>query len=42
LKPREALVLGVMMVALLWLGLYPQPVIDTFKPATNGVQIVLR
>ena len=29
------------MVALLWLGLYPQPVIDTFKPATNQVQYVL-
>jgi NADH-quinone oxidoreductase subunit M len=42
LKPREALALGVMMIALLWLGLYPQPVIDTFKPATNQVQYVRR
>ena len=29
LRPREALVMSVMMLALLWLGLYPQPVIDT-------------
>jgi NADH-quinone oxidoreductase subunit M len=42
LQPREALVLGVMMTALLWLGLYPQPVIDTFKPATTQVQYVRR
>jgi NADH-quinone oxidoreductase subunit M len=29
LRPREAFVMAVMMLALLWLGLYPQPVIDT-------------
>jgi NADH-quinone oxidoreductase subunit M len=33
LSPREGFVMAVMMVALLWLGLYPQPVIDTFNPA---------
>jgi NADH:ubiquinone oxidoreductase subunit 4 (subunit M) len=25
--------MAVMMIALLWLGLYPQPVINTFNPA---------
>jgi NADH-quinone oxidoreductase subunit M len=33
LSPREGLVMMVMMIALLWLGLYPQPVINTFNPA---------
>ena len=33
LAPREGLVLALMIVALLWLGLYPQPVLDTFQPA---------
>jgi NADH-quinone oxidoreductase subunit M len=33
LSPREGFVMAVMMVALLWLGLYPQPVIDRFNPA---------
>jgi NADH-quinone oxidoreductase subunit M len=33
LSPREGLVMTVMMIALLWLGLYPQPVINTFNPA---------
>ncbi|MGE5648448.1 MAG: complex I subunit 4 family protein [Acidobacteriota bacterium] len=28
LVPREALILGIMMVALVWLGLYPKPVLD--------------
>ena len=31
--PREGLVIALMIVALLWLGLYPQPVLDTFQPA---------
>jgi len=35
LVPHEGLVLGVMAVTLLWLGLYPQPVIRTFQPALN-------
>ena len=33
LVPREALVMGVMIAALLWLGLYPRPVLNTFQPA---------
>jgi NADH-quinone oxidoreductase subunit M len=38
LRPREAVALGVMMLALLWLGLYPQPVIDTFTTVTPYAQ----
>ena len=33
LVPREGIVIGVMIVTLLWLGLYPQPVLNTFEPA---------
>jgi NADH-quinone oxidoreductase subunit M len=40
LSPREGLVMAVMMVALVWLGLYPQPVIDAFNPAMNRLEQV--
>jgi NADH-quinone oxidoreductase subunit M len=33
LVPREGLVMALMIAALLWLGLYPRPVLDTFQPA---------
>ncbi|HWR51791.1 MAG TPA: NADH-quinone oxidoreductase subunit M [Bryobacteraceae bacterium] len=33
LRPREGVVMAVMIATLLWLGLYPRPVIDTFEPA---------
>jgi NADH-quinone oxidoreductase subunit M len=33
LVPREAFAIALMAAALLWLGLYPQPVIQTFQPA---------
>ncbi len=36
--PREVLMLAPMMVVLLWLGLYPQPVLNTFRPAMNTLQ----
>ena len=32
LVPREGLVMALMIAALLWLGLYPRPVLDTFQP----------
>jgi NADH-quinone oxidoreductase subunit M len=32
LVPREGLVVALMIVTLLWLGLYPRPVLDTFQP----------
>ncbi len=33
LVPREGFVMAIMIVTLLWLGLYPRPVLDTFQPA---------
>lgn len=38
LNPREGLVLVTMIAGLLWLGLYPQPVLNTFKPALQSLQ----
>ncbi len=38
LKPREGLIVGVMVLGLLWLGLYPQPVFNTFAPAMDNLQ----
>jgi NADH-quinone oxidoreductase subunit M len=37
---REAVVAGSMIAALLWLGLYPRPVLDTFAPALDRLQQV--
>jgi NADH-quinone oxidoreductase subunit M len=33
LSVRESIILGAMVVAIVWLGLFPQQVIDTAKPA---------
>ncbi len=38
LVKREALILAPMVVLLLWLGLYPLPVLNTFKPAMKSLQ----
>jgi NADH-quinone oxidoreductase subunit M len=38
LVPREVLILAPMMAILLWLGVYPQPVLNTFRPAMNTLQ----
>jgi NADH-quinone oxidoreductase subunit M len=38
LNAREWIVFAAMAVVLLWLGLYPQPVLDTFSPATATAQ----
>jgi NADH-quinone oxidoreductase subunit M len=38
LSPREAFVMGIMVVTLLWLGLYPRPVLSAFSPALNVLQ----
>jgi NADH-quinone oxidoreductase subunit M len=38
LVKREILILAPMIVILLWLGLYPLPVLNTFKPAMNNLQ----
>ena len=38
LVPREGLVMALMIAALLWLGLYPRPVLDTFQPAMARIE----
>jgi NADH-quinone oxidoreductase subunit M len=38
LTPREGLIAGVLIIGLLWLGLYPQPVLSTFRPAMTNLQ----
>ena len=38
LKPREGFMMAVMIVGLLWLGLYPQPVFNTCAQALNNLQ----
>lgn len=38
LSLRETLMVAPMIVVLLWLGLYPQPVFNTFAPAMHSVQ----
>lgn len=35
---REWTVLGPMILCLLWIGLYPQPVLNTLRPSLNAVQ----
>lgn len=38
LLPREVVMLVPMMIILLWLGLYPQPLLNTFRSAMNHLQ----
>ena len=38
LVPREGLAIALMVATLLWLGLYPQPVIRTFQPAMQYLE----
>lgn len=38
LSPREVTILVPMMAILLWLGMYPQPVLNTFGPAMHKLQ----
>ena len=40
LSPREGVVAGVMIVTLLWIGLYPRTVLDTFTPSLARLQQV--
>jgi len=35
LNPREGVIMAVMVIGLLWLGFYPQPVINTFAPVID-------
>ena len=38
LVKREVLILAPMIVVLLWLGLYPLPVLNTFRPAMRSIE----
>jgi NADH-quinone oxidoreductase subunit M len=38
LVPRERFTMGIMIAALLWLGLYPRPVLDIFRPAMTHLE----
>jgi NADH-quinone oxidoreductase subunit M len=38
LTPREGVMVAAMIAGLLWLGLYPRPVLDTFQPALQNLQ----
>jgi NADH-quinone oxidoreductase subunit M len=38
LTPREGLMMAVMIASLLWLGFYPQPVLNTFSPVMDNLQ----
>ncbi|HUA83722.1 MAG TPA: NADH-quinone oxidoreductase subunit M [Bryobacteraceae bacterium] len=38
LTPREGLMMAAMIAGLLWLGLYPQPVFNTSRPALDNLQ----
>lgn len=40
LSTREMAAFGVMIVTLVWLGLYPQPVLNTSEPALKGLQVI--
>ncbi len=39
---REMLAMAAMMIALLWLGLYPQPVLDLAQPVIDSLQELAR
>lgn len=38
MRPREWAVLGLMMVCLVWIGLYPHPVLHTIRPGLAAAQ----
>lgn len=38
LSPREGIMVAAMIAGLLWLGLYPQPVLHTFAPVIDRLQ----
>lgn len=38
LVPREGIIIALMAASLLWLGLYPQPVLSTFSPALHALE----
>lgn len=38
LAPREGVIITLMAASLLWLGLYPQPILNTFSPALHALE----
>ncbi|HTF61560.1 MAG TPA: NADH-quinone oxidoreductase subunit M [Edaphobacter sp.] len=38
MRPREWAVLGLMMICLVWIGLYPHPVLNTIRPGLAAAQ----
>ncbi len=38
MNARQAVILGSLILAILWLGLYPQPVLNTARPALDTLQ----
>jgi NADH-quinone oxidoreductase subunit M len=38
LNPRELFVVGLLTLAIVWLGVYPQPVLNTFTSAVEDIQ----
>ncbi len=39
-SPRETAILGAMIAAAVWLGMYPQPVFEAAAPAMNNLQAI--
>ncbi len=37
--PREAFIAAVVIAALIWIGIYPVPIMDTFRPALQTLQL---
>jgi NADH-quinone oxidoreductase subunit M len=38
LIPREGIMMGLLIVTLLWLGLYPQPILNMFNPTLTHLE----
>jgi NADH-quinone oxidoreductase subunit M len=38
MRVREWAMLGLMMIGLVWIGLYPQPVLNTVRPSLAAAQ----
>ena len=42
LSGREAAIMGALVAVILWLGLYPQPVLNTLKPALHQLELTAK
>jgi NADH-quinone oxidoreductase subunit M len=42
LAPREGVIIALMAASLLWLGLYPQPILNTFSPALHALETTVQ